>query len=124
MRRFINVRTRLFNTPLLLTEEYASVVATAMADRLDIEPLVSPETLKAYVREPRDRMFELLGFEPADRGQPASDWLPPARRQSGAGSVHRHRDFPRSWLDGSSIDRDGRAVGRYDVLHGHPSRPD
>ena len=70
MRRFINVRTRLFDCPLLLTEEYASVVATALADRLDIEPVVSPEVVRSYIREPRDKLFDLLGFEPLIEDNP------------------------------------------------------
>lgn len=50
-----HIATRLLNTPLLITPEYGSVVTTALADRIGVQPLVNDETVKSYVR-PASRM--------------------------------------------------------------------
>jgi signal peptide peptidase SppA len=54
MRYLLRARERLFGRPLLVTPEYANVVVTAVADRLNVEPLVGGETLAKY-RRPNDR---------------------------------------------------------------------
>lgn len=45
-----HIAERLFNQPLLLLPEYHSVVLTALADRLNIEPQVSREVVERYER--------------------------------------------------------------------------
>lgn len=50
MGPLIHAAGRLFNRPLLCTATYASAVATALADRLNIEPLVSQSDVQSYVR--------------------------------------------------------------------------
>jgi signal peptide peptidase SppA len=54
MTYLFRVRERLFGRPLLLTPEYANVVVSALAERLNVETLVSGDTLEKY-RRPNDR---------------------------------------------------------------------
>ena len=54
MTYLFRVRERLFGRPLLMTPEYANVVITALADRLNVEPQVSGAVLDSY-RRPNDR---------------------------------------------------------------------
>ena len=51
--RWLNVRARVFGTPLLMSEEYARVVISALADRLDVEPMVDHAEMASYVRPNR-----------------------------------------------------------------------
>jgi len=53
-----HIAGRLFNTPLLATADYAGVVATAIADRLNVEPLAPQAALDAYKRPRRSIMVD------------------------------------------------------------------
>ncbi|MCL7471520.1 hypothetical protein [Escherichia coli] len=49
-----HIATRLFNTPLLLTPEYASVVTSVLSDRVGVVPFAADEVVQSYVR-PKSR---------------------------------------------------------------------
>lgn len=54
----LQLRERLFNRPLLITSDYAAVVASVLSDRLGIEPLVSDEAAQRYVRPASSAAFD------------------------------------------------------------------
>ena len=52
--RLPHIAARMFNTPLLVLPEYAAVMATALADRLGIEPMIGSDVVERYKR-PNER---------------------------------------------------------------------
>lgn len=54
MTHLAHIATRLFNTPLLLTPEYASVVTSVLSDRVGVVPFAADEVVQSYVR-PKSR---------------------------------------------------------------------
>lgn len=45
-----HVATRLINTPLLITPEYGSVVTSALAERIGVQPMVGDDVIASYHR--------------------------------------------------------------------------
>ena len=54
MTHLAHIATRLFNTPLLLTPEYSSVVTSVLSDRVGVVPFAADEVVQSYVR-PKSR---------------------------------------------------------------------
>lgn len=50
MTHLARVATRLFNVPLLLTPEYASVITSVLSDRIGVQPILSVEDTQSYTR--------------------------------------------------------------------------
>ena len=47
MTHLAHIATRLFNTPLLLTPEYASVVTSVLSDRVGVVPFAAEDSYEA-----------------------------------------------------------------------------
>lgn len=59
MSRYLtHIAPRVFGVPLLLEQQYASVVISVLADRLNVEPLVGDDIIRSYRRIPDELLTE------------------------------------------------------------------